>query len=112
MVFDILWMPLIKKALKKPFDPHTRWFNGLEEMKMMWAFGVLEPLGMALGQKEDEGTHTHMIVFGHLDTYYTLDVDAMMESEHPVNLNDVAKAYKQALNDTKFDHLKLVRSFI
>ena len=39
---------VIKKALKKPFDPHTRWFNCLEEMKMMWEFGVLEPLGMAL----------------------------------------------------------------
>ena len=61
---------LIKKALKKPFDPHTRWFNCLEEMKMMWAFGVLEPLGMALGQKEDEGTHTHMMVIGHLDLMY------------------------------------------
>ena len=39
---------MIKKALKKPLDPHTRWFNCLEEMKMMWEFGVLEPLGMAL----------------------------------------------------------------
>ena len=71
---------LIKKALKKPLDPHTRWFNGIEYMKMIWEFGVLEPLGMALGQKEDEGTHTHMIVIGHLDTYYTLDVDAIMDT--------------------------------
>ena len=39
---------VIKKALNKPLDPHTRWFNCLEEMKMMWEFGVLEPLGMAL----------------------------------------------------------------
>ena len=39
---------VIKKSLKKPLDPHTRWFNCLEEMKMMWEFGVLEPLGMAL----------------------------------------------------------------
>ena len=36
-------------------------------------FGVLEPLRMALGKKEDEGTHTYMIVIGHLDTYYTLN---------------------------------------
>ena len=71
---------MIKKALKKPFDPHTRWFNGLEEMKMMWAFGVLEPFGMALGRKEDEGTYTHMMVIGHLDTYYSLGVDAMMDT--------------------------------
>ena len=42
---------------------------------MMWAFGVLEPLGMALGKKEDEGTHTHMMVIRHLDTYYTFGVD-------------------------------------
>ena len=42
---------LINKALKNYFDPHTRWFNVLEEMKMMWALGVLEPLGMSLGQK-------------------------------------------------------------
>ena len=33
---------------KNPFNPHIRWFNRLEEMKMMWAFGVLEPLGMTL----------------------------------------------------------------
>ena len=71
---------LIKKALKKPFDPHTRWFNGLEEIKMMWEFEVLEPLGMALGKKEDEGTHMHMMVIGHLETYYTLGVDAMMDT--------------------------------
>ena len=38
-------------------------------------FGVLETLRMALGHKEDEGTHTHMMVIGHLDTYYTLGVD-------------------------------------
>ena len=44
---------LIKKALKKPLDPHTRWFNGLEEMKMIWALGVLEPLWMVLGHKKD-----------------------------------------------------------
>ena len=36
----------------KPFDPHIRWFNRLEEMKMMWAFGVLESLGMTLEQKK------------------------------------------------------------
>ena len=60
---------LINKALKKPFDPHNRWFNGLKEMKMMWALGVLEPLGMSLGKKEDEDTHMHMIVIGYLDTY-------------------------------------------
>ena len=71
---------LINKALKKPFYPHTRWFNGLEEMKMMWAFGVLEPLGMALGNKEDEGTHTHMMVTGHLETYYTLGNDTMLHT--------------------------------
>ena len=58
-----------------PFDPHTRWFNGLEEMQMMWAFRVLEPLGTALGKKEDEGTHTQMMVIGNLDTYYNLGVD-------------------------------------
>ena len=37
---------------KKPFDPHIRWFNRLEEMKMMWAFGVLETLGMTLEEKK------------------------------------------------------------
>ena len=42
---------------------------------MMWAFGVLEPLGMALGHKENEGTHTHMMVIGHMDTYYIPGVD-------------------------------------
>ena len=42
---------------------------------MMSEFEVLEPLGMALGKKEDEGTHMHMMVIGHLDTYYTLGVD-------------------------------------
>ena len=47
---------------------------------MMWAFGVLEPLRMALGKKEDEGTHTHMMVIGNLDTYYTFGVDAMMDT--------------------------------
>ena len=36
---------------KNPFSPHIRWFNRIEEMKMMWAFGVLEPLGMTLEQK-------------------------------------------------------------
>ena len=71
---------LINKALKKPFDPHTRWFNGLEEMKRMWVVGVLEPLGMGLGHDEDKGTHTHIMVSGHLDTYYTLDVDAMVDN--------------------------------
>ena len=35
-----------------PFDPHIRWFNRLEEMKMMWEFGVLEPLGMTFEQKK------------------------------------------------------------
>ena len=44
-------------------------------MMMMWEFGVLETMGMALGQKEDEVTHTHTMVIGHLDTYYTLGVD-------------------------------------
>ena len=44
---------LIKKALKKPFDPHSSWFNGLEEMNTTWEFGVLEPLGMVPGHKED-----------------------------------------------------------
>ena len=52
---------LIKKALKKPFDPHTRCFNCLKEMRMMWEFGVLEPLGTALEKKEDKGTHTHWL---------------------------------------------------
>ena len=33
---------------KNPFDPHIRWFNRLEEMKMMWEFGVLEHFGMIL----------------------------------------------------------------
>ena len=47
---------------------------------MMWAFEVLEPLGMALGKKEDEGTHMHMMVIGNLDTYHTLGVDSMMEN--------------------------------
>ena len=56
---------------------------------MMWAFGVFEPLGMALGQKEDEGTHTHMMVIGHLDTYCTLGVDDMMRI--PINFNYVVK---------------------
>ena len=37
---------------KNPFDPHIRWFNRLEEMKMMWAFGVFEPLGMTLEKKK------------------------------------------------------------
>ena len=36
----------------KPFDPHIRWFNRIEEMNMMWAFGVLEPLGMTLEKKK------------------------------------------------------------
>ena len=52
---------LIKKALKKHFDPHTIWFHCLEEMKMMWEFGVLEPLAMALEKKEVKGTHTHWL---------------------------------------------------
>ena len=56
MVFDIYdimdALGFIKKALWKPLDPHTRWFNGLEEMKMIWAFRVLEPLGMVLGHKK------------------------------------------------------------
>ena len=47
---------------------------------MMWEFGVLEPLGMSLGKREDEGTHMHMIVIGHLDTYYTLGVDDMVDT--------------------------------
>ena len=51
---------VIKKTLKNPFDPHTRWFNCLEEMKMMWAFGILQPLWMALGQNKDKGIHTHI----------------------------------------------------
>ena len=33
---------------KNHFYPHIRWFNRLEEMNMMWNFGVLEPLGMTL----------------------------------------------------------------
>ena len=49
-------------------------------MKMMQAFGVLEPLGMALGYKEDEGTLMHMMVSGNLDTHYTLDVVAMVDN--------------------------------
>ena len=39
---------------------------------MMWEFGVLEPLGMALGKKEDEGTHTHMMWLGTWTTYELL----------------------------------------
>ena len=43
-----------QEGLEETFGPtHTRWFNGLEEMKMMWSFGVMEPLGMVLGHKED-----------------------------------------------------------
>ena len=57
MTFYGLWhivdaLGLTKKALKKLLDPHTKWFNGLEEMKMMWSFGVLEPLGIVLGKKK------------------------------------------------------------
>ena len=37
---------------KNHFDPHIRCFNRLEEMKMMWEFGVLEPLGMTLEKKK------------------------------------------------------------
>ena len=37
---------------KNPFDPHIRWFNRIEEMKKMWAFRVLEPLGVTLEQKK------------------------------------------------------------
>ena len=37
---------------KNPFDPHVIWFNRLEEMNMMWEFGVLEPLEMTLEQKK------------------------------------------------------------
>ena len=53
---------LIKKALTNHFDPYTRWFNGLEEMKMIWAFGVLEPLGMVLGNKKGL-TPTYMVAW-------------------------------------------------
>ena len=58
-------------------------------MNMTWEFGVLEPWVMALGKKEDEGTHTHKMVIGHLETYYTLGVDVMMHT--PLNFNYVVK---------------------
>ena len=35
-----------------PNNPHIRWFNRIEEMKMMWEFGVWEPLGMSLEEKK------------------------------------------------------------
>ena len=65
---------------KKPFDPHIIWFNRIEEMKMMWEFGVLEILWITLGKKEDEGTHMHMMVIENLDTHYTLGVDTMVDT--------------------------------
>ena len=35
-----------------PFDLDIRLFNRLEEMNMIWEFGVLEPLGMTLEKKK------------------------------------------------------------
>ena len=43
---------------KKPFDPHIRWFNRIEEMKMMWEFWNLVTFGDDPRENESEGTHT------------------------------------------------------
>ena len=74
---------------------------------------------MALGQKEDEGTHTHMMVIGHLDTYYTLGDDGLMRwrihlmtcgGHTPMNFIDIIKIHDKGIqtspNDTQVDHLK------
>ena len=45
---------------KSPFDPHIRWVNRIEEMKMMWDFGVLEPLGMTLEKKKMKALTPHV----------------------------------------------------
>ena len=68
---------MIKKDLKNPLAPHTRWFNGLEDMKIMWEFGVLEPLGMAPRKKEDEETHTHWVDVEAHDGYLHMAWEAL-----------------------------------